>query len=136
VDFAIGHRKFVIALFVSITIFLSSDYLHLGAQSRENAFESEYDSPADQVIYAFEGNVGSMFVGLDSLSVAATSHAVDSNSTWAFVTINDFHFVGSDTMALTETSRVSFNPLVIEESRERWEECFRQCGLGMASSGT
>lgn len=97
---------------------MPTDYLHHGTQSRENAHESEYDSPAGQVLYPFEGNVGSKFGGLDSLSVAATSDALDSNSSWAFVTIHDFDFVGLNTMALIETRRVSFNPLVTEENRE------------------
>jgi class 3 adenylate cyclase len=114
-------RKCLINSFIMVIITVPV-LIYLAARSAQtDAFENDYKSLSEQVVDAFESNVGSLLIGLDSVGVLATSHALDSNSTWPFVTLYDFDYVGASALALTDTPGISLNPFVKPDQREAWE---------------
>lgn len=105
-----------LALFIPLVIFLV-------ARANEKAdFESEFRALSGQVIDELENRFGVKVCGIDGMSITSTSHALDSNSTWPFVTLDDFDLMAKKELALTGTPVLKFQPIVQSMDRGEWEE--------------
>lgn len=115
-------RQIVIILFVYLAVFTP---LVIYIRSRTNevvSFENEFESLGSQVMSSFGIRFSRLYNAIDSLSIAATSFAINTNRTWPYVTMYDYDLRAQSALALATTGQMTFAPLVTEENRVKWEE--------------
>jgi hypothetical protein len=114
-------RYCVILMFViSMVVFPTVIYVAF-RKAEVDDFESEFASLSDQVVTGFQGKLGNTLNSIDAMSIAATADALQTNSSWPFVTMRDFDLLGASSLALADTLFISINPLVELEERQAWE---------------
>ena len=104
------------AVLVAIAIYLSTQ------RSEVNTFEAAFHDHATKVFDTFKFNVERKLGAVDALSVAITSLAVDSNSTFPFFTVPDFEFRAANTKELADAVSIYFVPIVPDADRAGWED--------------
>ena len=120
--FATNQRNVATVLFVYLAFFTSLFVYVVTRRTEVNNFENEFHSLADNVYDKLQDILTSQLHVLDSLSIEATSHATTYNSSWPFVTINDFTTKAKRVLPLSNLFLISFNPLVTLENRQAWEQ--------------
>jgi class 3 adenylate cyclase len=84
-------------------------------------FETAFYDQAKRVVDTFQINVRRSVGVIESFSLAITSHAKYTNSTWPNVTFPDFERRGTAAIQLAEVMSVIMVPLVTDETRSEWE---------------
>jgi hypothetical protein len=114
-------RSCVILMFVYLTVAMPT-LMYIATRNTEvDDFESEFASLSDQVVSRFEAKLGSTLYAIDSMSIAATADALQTNSSWPFVTMRDFDLLCASSLVLADVLFMSINPLVELEERQDWE---------------
>jgi hypothetical protein len=119
-------RCLVIVTFVSLAVGTSvTTYIYVRTNEKSQ-FQTEFDVYADKVIESFNSAIQRKINAVDSLSVAITSHAMSSGSTFPNVTVPHFEYKGSNTRIIGDTIVAMYLPLVTDETREGWEAYSRE----------
>jgi hypothetical protein len=119
-------RLLVIVIFVGLAVGTAvTTYLYVTSNEKDQ-FQSEFDVYADKVIASFNSAIQRKRAAVDSLSVAITSHAISSGSTFPNVTLPHFEYRGSNTRIIGDTVVAMYLPLVTDETREGWEAYSRE----------
>lgn len=100
-------------------------YLYTRNEESEN-FTSHFEDSALQVVESFSDMVERHLGAVGSLSSDFTSYALQSNSSFPFVTLPDFAERGSHFRAQSGSHIVHWLPLVTNEKRQAWEEFTNQ----------
>jgi hypothetical protein len=121
-------------MFVVLAVVLPT-IIYIAARNAEvGNFESEFASLSNQVVTSFESKLGSTLYSIDAMSIAATADAIETNSTWPFVTVRDFFdLLGASSLALVDALFISINPLVELEERQAWEGYPHKLGLAICN---
>ena len=102
---------------------LVSAGVYLYTRSEEwQKFTTTFEDDALQVLESFHDMVERNLGAVGSLSTDFTSYALQSNSSFSFVTLPDFALRGSHFRSLSGSHIVHWLPLVTDENREAWEE--------------
>ena len=105
------------AIGVSLTVLFIMD------DTENDGYRAQYDESAFTIVTSFEEIAAQQLAAIGSLSVAATLYARSQpNTTWPFVTLNDFQQRADDIRLLSNSLFVSIIPVVTEEQRSDWEE--------------
>jgi hypothetical protein len=119
-------RLLVMVVFVLLAVSSSMSVFFYVQNSEEDQFQSEFGVHADKVIESFNLAIERKLSAIDSLSVAITSHAISSGSTFPNVTVPHFEYKGSNTRIIGDTVMAFYMPLVTDETREGWEAYSRE----------
>ena len=89
------HLRSSVRLFVAVLCLAASVTIPFGVQAlvknqERRSFERAFKVLALQAKETFGSNFARMLSATDSLSVAATSHALETNSVWPCVTLRDY----------------------------------------------
>jgi hypothetical protein len=91
--------------------------------TENDEYRSQFDESAFTVLTSFEEIAAQQLAAIGSLSVAATLYARSQpDTTWPFVTLNDFQQRADDIRLLSNSLFVSIIPVVTEEQRPAWED--------------
>jgi hypothetical protein len=105
------------AVGVSLTVYF------LIRDTENDEYHAQYDESATIVTTSFEKIVGEKLAAIGSLSVAATAYARSQpNTTWPFVTLNDFQQSATNIREISNSLYVRIIPVVSEEDRPAWED--------------
>jgi hypothetical protein len=112
---------FVATLLAAIGVSLA--VLFIMDDTENDEYRSQFDESAFTVLTSFEEIAAQQLAAIGSLSVAATLYARSQpDTTWPFVTLNDFQQRADDIRLLSNSLFVSIIPVVTEEQRPAWEE--------------
>jgi hypothetical protein len=112
----------VIFVLLLTTVLVSAGiYVYTHNQEEEN-FTSNFEENAMQVIDSFRMLVERHLEAAAWMSTLLTSHAFQSNQSFPFVTLPNFHLHGSHFRALSGSHVVHYMPLISNENRAAWEE--------------
>jgi class 3 adenylate cyclase len=89
--------------------------------SQQESFEVAFQSDSLKIMNSFHRSVRRMIDSSDGLSIAYTSYALRSNSTFPNVTLPDYQIVTANTRIMSETVVFNYHPLVTDETRKGWE---------------
>jgi class 3 adenylate cyclase len=103
------------AVLVATAVYLSTQ------RSEENAFESAFYDDVVKVYDTFKFTVERKLGAIDSLSIAITSLAVDSQASWPNFTVPDFEFRAANIRELADAASIAISPIVSEDDRAGWE---------------
>lgn len=84
-------------------------------------FEKGYRGSARKVVESFQTTIARKLEAVDALSVAFTSHAQSTGSSFPNVTLPDFEIRGSNTRILAESPVINYQTIVTHDQREGWE---------------
>lgn len=113
-------RESAVVLFIYLAVFVPL-IVYLSARTVEvDDFENQFTALSTKVIDSFGVKLARMMSAVDSLSVAATSHALTTNTTWPFVTLLDYDLQSGSAASLANTPYVGINHLIQEDQREEW----------------
>jgi hypothetical protein len=119
----VSRLRFCVILMFAVLAVAMPTTIYIASRNAEiDDFESEFSSLSDQVVVGFEAKLGSTMYAIDAMSIAATADALQTNSSWPFVTMRDFDLLGKSALALADVLFISMNPLVELEERQEWEE--------------
>eukprot|EP00339_Tiarina_fusa_P025260 CAMPEP_0117016014 /NCGR_PEP_ID=MMETSP0472-20121206/12683_1 /TAXON_ID=693140 ORGANISM="Tiarina fusus, Strain LIS" /NCGR_SAMPLE_ID=MMETSP0472 /ASSEMBLY_ACC=CAM_ASM_000603 /LENGTH=1517 /DNA_ID=CAMNT_0004719937 /DNA_START=135 /DNA_END=4688 /DNA_ORIENTATION=+ len=114
--------KMAVLLVLVLAAVLVATAVYLSTQrSEQNAFESAFQDDVVKVYDTFKFSVERKLGAIDSLSIAITSLAVDSQATWPNFTVPDFEFRASSIRELADAASVVLSPLVSDAERAGWE---------------
>ena len=77
---------------------------------------------AATVIASFEGILEEKIAAIAAFGVTITANAVANNSTWPFVTIDQFQQRSASSLSLSGCMFLELAPIVTDENRFAWEE--------------
>ena len=80
------------------------------------------DDYASEIVSASHLTTENVITVLNSMSIAITTHALDKNDEWPFVTMPFFDAQAQQVLEASEANFVSFCPLVTSDQRSGWEE--------------
>ena len=119
---SINCLKFMVILILLMTTALVSTFVYkYTSKGENNDFESTYDEYSDQIIEAVQNGAQHKMEAIGSLAELVQAHAINSNSTWPFVTVPFFEEHVLATRSLTEAYGILLFPIVTKENREAWE---------------
>jgi hypothetical protein len=112
----------VVALFISMSICVPIVIYITTRKSEMDGFEASFLALAFKVIDAVENQLARKVSAVDdSLRIAAvTSHALNTNASWPFVTIPDYDLRAESARDLGDEFSVALHPLVSLDDREEW----------------
>jgi hypothetical protein len=112
---------FVATLLAAVGVSLAVYFIMDDTENDE--YRAQYDESAFTVLTSFEDIAAQQLAAIGSLSVAATLYARSQpNTTWPFVTLNDFQQRADDIRLLSNSLFVSIIPVISEEDRHAWED--------------
>jgi hypothetical protein len=118
--FRVRMVVFAATLLAAVGVSLAVKFIMEDTENDE--YRAQYDESAFTVLTSFEEIAAQQLAAIGSLSVAATLHARSQpNTTWPFVTLNDFQQRADDIRLLSNSLFVSIIPVVTEEQRPAWE---------------
>jgi class 3 adenylate cyclase len=89
--------------------------------SQQNTFETAFESDSLKVLDSFHQSIGRMLDSGDALSIAYTSHALSSNSTFPNVTLPNYHIHTCNMRIMSEAVVFNYQPIVTDETRKGYE---------------
>jgi hypothetical protein len=112
---------FMAMLFAAVGVSLAVYFVTENNENEE--YHAQYDGSASKIITSFEEIAGKKLAAISSLSVAATSFARSQpNTTWPFVTLNDFQQRAANIREFSNSLYVRIIPVISEEDRSAWED--------------
>jgi hypothetical protein len=115
-------RMIVVALFVSMSVCVPSVIYITTRRNEVDGFKASFLALAVKVIDAVDSQLARKISAVDSLRIAVTSHALNTNASWPFVTIPDFDLRAESARDLGDILSLSLHPLVSLDDREEWEQ--------------
>jgi class 3 adenylate cyclase len=91
------------------------------SDSQQESFEVTFQSDSLKILDSFHRSVRRMIDSCDALSIAYTSYALSSNSTFPNVTLPNFQLVSANSRIMSETVVFNYHPMVTDETRKGWE---------------
>lgn len=88
---------------------------------QQNSFEAAFLSDSYKVLDSFHQSIERIMDSGDTLSIAYTSYAKSSGSTFPNVTLPDYQFHTSNTRIMSEACVFNYQPIVTDETRKGWE---------------
>jgi class 3 adenylate cyclase len=89
--------------------------------SQRDSFEVAFESDSLKIMESFHRSIRRMMDSCDALSIAYTSYALSSNSTFPNVTLPDYQIVAANSRVMSETVIFKYLPKVTDETRKGWE---------------
>ena len=114
-------RLIVMFVLVAVAASVSGTVYHYAKTSELERFQSSFTDDSTKVIDAFRTNAERRLAAIDSLSMAYTSYAIDSDSTWPNVTLPDYERKASRVMDLADVIAIFQFPLITSDTRAGWE---------------
>jgi hypothetical protein len=119
--FRLRFLVFMAMLFAAVGVSLAVYFVTANNENEE--YHAQYDGSASKIITSFEEIAGKKLAAISSLSVAATSYARSQpNTTWPFVTLNDFQQRAANIREFSNSLYVRIIPVISEEDRPAWED--------------
>ena len=112
----------VIIILLTATALASVLVYKFSSKDETNAFESTFNEYSNQIIAAVQNGAQHKLEAIGSLAEIVQAHAINSNSTWPFVTVPFFEEHVLATRSLTEAYGILFFPIVTLENRKAWEQ--------------
>lgn len=82
---------------------------------------SQFAIYAEEITLAAETNIGEVLHSLESISLAYTAHAHDTQSNWPNVTLPHFQVLAQNAIEQSGSEAIAFTPFVPEEMQTQWE---------------
>jgi class 3 adenylate cyclase len=114
-------RALLVILSITACVAVPTIVYTTGQEREEEQFESTFLLLAAKVVDSFELRLERKLSAVDSLQIAVTSHVMNTNASWPFITIPDFDLRGSNANDLGDTLMVALHPLVTSGDRVAWE---------------
>jgi len=95
---------------------------HFVREEQVDQFEEDFKYYATQVTETFNKQLRRTLDAQDTLSTDITSHAVDTESSFPFITLPEFEFKGANARIAGDTTLIYYMPAVTEEIRLQWEK--------------
>lgn len=111
----------LLVLVVAAALISSAAYLYT-RDEEVDAFHAHFEGSVLEIAEAFHDTVERNIGAASALSTEITSYALESNSTFPFVTLPDFELKGSHLRQQSGSHIVHWLPLVTDDKREDWEE--------------
>ena len=89
--------------------------------SQQSSFEATFESDSLKVLDSFHQSIGRMLDSGDAHSIAYTSFALSSNSTFPNVTLPNNHIHTSNMRIMSEAVVFNYQPIVTDETRRGYE---------------
>jgi hypothetical protein len=89
--------------------------------NEKEKFENAFEDYSTKVIDSFRSNAARRVAAIDGLSMAFTSHAIDTNAEWPMVTLPDYERRASRVLDLAEVVGIFVFPLITVKNRETYE---------------
>jgi hypothetical protein len=119
--FRLRFLVFLAMLFAAVGVSLAVYFLTANSENEE--YHAQYDGSASLIIISFKEIAGQKLAAIGSLSVAATSYARNQpNTTWPFVTLNDFQQRAANIREFSNNLYIRIIPVISEEDRPVWED--------------
>jgi Adenylate and Guanylate cyclase catalytic domain len=120
---AVYRLKAVVLSVLFVTACTVSGIIYIITRKGEvSEFNSEYDAIAGQIMESFQQVLLDRIYAISSLGLALTLHAAATNSTWPFVTMNQFQERARVAKELSGAMALHVVTIVDEQDRERWEQ--------------
>jgi hypothetical protein len=127
---AIGWlRLLVLGLLVLFGFATSVSVYFLIRETEEDAYSNSVNHFTEVVIDRFNVGIERKLEALDTLSTSITSHALESNETFPFVTMPDFEYKGSNARISGDSILTLYLPYISADQRGAWEDYAQQNGL-------
>ena len=98
-------------------------YLHTTLPLRDcSACPVRFLGSAATILASFEGILEEKIAAIAAFGVTITATALANNSTWPFVTIDQFQQRSASSLSLSGCIFLELAPIVTEENRLAWEE--------------
>ena len=97
-------------------------HVSLPDQLGSSSFLVSFLGSAATVVASFEGILEEKIAAIAAFGVTITANAVANNSTWPFVTIDQFQQRSASSMSLSGCMFLILTPMVTDENRLAWEE--------------
>jgi len=107
---------FGVALFAGVAVYVVIH--HDDDELFCTSFHANADKLSDALFRNFESKLWAGF----TLSVTLTSYAVETNSSFPFVSLPDFALRNTGGVSLVHAARISFSPLVTSRTRAEWDQ--------------
>ena len=108
-------------LLVAAALISTAAYLYTRDEEVE-AFRAHFEDSVLEIAESFRDTVERNIGAASALSTEITSYALESNSTFPFVTLPEFELKGSHLRQQSGSHIVHWLPLVTDDKREDWEE--------------
>jgi hypothetical protein len=119
--FRLRFLVFLAILFAAVGVSLAVYFLTANNENEE--YHAQYDGSASKIFTSLEEIDGKKLAAINSLSIAATSYARSQpNTTWPFVTLNDFQQRAANIREFSNVLYVRIIPVISEEDRPAWED--------------
>jgi hypothetical protein len=113
-------RLLVLFVLLAVTFAASYSVYHYTSRQEEEAFEQHFHDQATKVVNTFFFNARQRLQALTGLTNQVTSHALNTNATFPFVTLPDYERRASTTLQLAEVVAIVMYPIVTTEQRDAW----------------
>jgi class 3 adenylate cyclase len=117
-----GMKILVFVVLLLTSALVSAGIYKYIRDDQMKAFQDAFDADAAKILEAFHHKLEKQIETLDGLSVAITSYALLTGSTFPNVTLPDFAARFANARVLSESFMITFNPLVTDATRAGWEE--------------
>jgi len=113
----------LLVLFVLLVVAaVASVGIYFYSQTNETSqFEVDFAGVGEKVIGAIQEGSYRKMQAMDSLSSALTSHALEHNLTWPFVTFANSANLFEPHLSLADAASIVLQPIVSAEMRDKWE---------------
>ena len=120
---AVHVLKFMVLLILLAAAALVSTFVYLYTSGQESSkFEDTFNALAEQITSAVQSGAQNKLEAIHALALLVQAYAVNSNSSWPFVTIPFFEQHVLAMKSLTDAYGVELFPIVTHEDRPAWEQ--------------
>jgi hypothetical protein len=114
-------KSLVVVVLLVTTILVSTGvFLYTGFEQLRS-FDQTFRADANRVLEAFHQSVERTIEAVDTLSVAVTSHAMETQSTFPNVSLPGFSLLFGNARILSGSPYVAYHPVVTDEARLGFE---------------
>ena len=115
-------RSIIFLVLACIAGLASAGIYRYSKYNEEEAFRNEFAGQGQKLISGFQGDSFTKLQAMESLSHSVTAYALESESTWPFVTIPDSSRHFESYLSLTGAASLQFMPIVDARERRAWEK--------------
>jgi hypothetical protein len=81
-----------------------------------------FTGSASRVVQSFENILEQKIAAIAAFGVTITASAIANNSTWPFVTVDQFQERSASSRSLSGSQYLQFIPIITDDTRRAWEE--------------
>ena len=115
-------RVTVLGVLTVAAVVISGGSYWFTRNQEEVAFQANFQDSVLQIMESFHDTVERNIGAASAVSTEITSYAIQSNSTFPFVTLPEFELAGSHLRQQSGSHIVHWLPLVTDEDRDDWEQ--------------